>query len=507
MIPYSFGSTPFSYQYEAFQMSAEREFFALAMEQGTGKTKVAIDTACHLYCTGKIEAVIVIAPNGVHRDWVRYQFPDHAPDYIDWRGAAFACSMKAAEKKAFNHVTGAGCHLRVFTFNVESLSVTRAVDEMRKILQYHKTMLVVDESSRIKTHDSSRTKHLLKLARLAKYRRILNGTPATEGPLDLFAQYLFLSEDIWRSNSFPAYRARYAELMPDWHPIRRKIASETGIPASRLPPMVDIDDNGDKKFKNLDEIKDLIAPHTFRVLKKDCLDLPDKIYKTRSVVMGAEQQKVYTDLVRRLKEGPVQDANIKTTIGKMNAVMYLQRIVSGILPSKVSGESSDRLIVPWNKNTRVLSVLDELEGFSGKAIFWCRFTADIHLLSSALSSTYGEYSVVTYHGETSRDDRDDGCLRFQNDSAVRWFIGNSEAGGTGLNLFAATQVHYFSNSFKLITRLQSEDRAHRIGQKSGVLYVDYDAAPVDRKLLDALVLKKKLADVLTGDNFEEWINI
>jgi len=486
MIPYSFGSTPFAHQYEVFQESAEREYFALAMEQGTGKTKVIVDTACHLHNTGKIDAIVVIAPNGVHRDWIRYQFPDHAPAYVNWRGAAFSCSMKSAEKKQWDAAWNVGPFLRVFTFNVESLSVDRAVEEMKRILLCQRTLLVVDESSRIKTHDSKRTKALLRLAIHARYRRILNGTPATEGPLDLFAQYQFLSDDIWRCDSFTSFRSRYAEIMPAWHPIKRKISRDTGIPAGRLPVMVDIDANGNKKYKNLDELRELIAPHTYRVLKADCLDLPPKIYKTRTVVMGPEQAKAYAAFCKRLAEGPVEGADIKTTIGKMNAVMYLQRIVSGVLPGKITGSLVDTDIVPWNKNTRILALLDELSEFDGKAIVWCRFTRDIEIIQEALVDTYGRGSTVIYHGATSREDRDAACWRFQNDPSTRFFVGNSQAGGTGLNLFAATQVHYYSNDFALITRLQSEDRAHRIGQRNNVLYVDYNSSPVDEKILNAL---------------------
>ena len=117
-----------------------------------------------------------------------------------------------------------------------------------------KTFFVVDESSAIKNRSARRTKACLKLSRLAKYRRILTGTPVTQGPLDLWSQMNFLDEYIFQ-NSFYAYRNAYCVLN------RRRLSSHT------FDEVIG--------YQRLDELQKVIEPYSYRVTKKECLDLPD----------------------------------------------------------------------------------------------------------------------------------------------------------------------------------------------------------------------------------------
>jgi SNF2 family DNA or RNA helicase len=191
---------------------------------------------------------------------------------------------------------------------------------------------------------------------------------------------------------------------------------------------------------------------------------------------------------------------------KLNAIMYLQRILLGTLPAPMTASGQHEQLVTPAQNPRLQALLGELDETSEQVIVWCRYTDDIRLVTGALVEEYGAASVVQYYGEVGGAERDSAIARF-NKGEARFFVGNPQAGGVGVDgLQVAGQVHYFSNSFKYDERVQSEDRAHRIGQRLNVRYVDYETeGTVDTKILRAYEDKKDVADAITGDAFEEWL--
>ena len=501
---YSFGTSPKAHQYTALELGGEKEYFAYLMEQGTGKTKVTIDNACMLYNAGRLNALVVIAPNGVHRKWIQGEIPKHLPPYIKVRTAWWASTPNKREQKALDDIYIAGPELKVYCFNTEALATERGLKEIKRFLRCHDAMLVVDESSRIKNPTSIRTKNIIGLRNLAKYRRILTGTPVTQSPLDVFSQLQFLSSDIFDTESYTVFRARYAELMPANHPLIVSIVRKNNLRFA--PVMIATDADGLPIYKNLEELKSIVSKHSYRVLKKDCLDLPDKVYTRHTVEMSPEQKKVYVDLIARVKSGLIDGELITKPIAKLNVVMYAQQILCGIRPAAISpdGIESDIFEDP-SKNPRVRSLLEDIGETGDQVIVWCRFTRDIINVSKALRKVYGEKSVVVYYGDVKNAERDIAVSRFQSHGA-RFFVGNPGAAGIGLDLYEGTSVHYYSNSFKLEDRLQSEDRSHRIGLLNKVLYTDYEVeGTVDSRILEALMNKKEIADVITGDTALHWV--
>jgi SNF2 family DNA or RNA helicase len=506
---YAFKTKPFAHQAEVFERSKDAEFFGLLMEQGTGKTKVLIDNAGYLYNCGQINALVVLAPNGVHRNWTLREVPAHLPDYIPHRCAYWSATPGKAEKKAWESVREPGPFLRVVAFNIEALSTDRGFEEAKKFLMMTNAMLVVDESSRIKNPSAVRTKNVLKLARLAKYRRIATGTPVTKAPLDVFTQFNFLEKAFFGTDSFTVFRARYAEMMDADHPLMRHIKMRTG--GKYAPPMIATDKDGKPVYKNLDELQKLTQSVSFRVLKKDCLDLPPKIYQTREVRLSPEQARAYKALVDSLKSqanDPSLFEQVFKPVNKLASITFLQQILCGTLPAPMSEDGQSRpLFDKAESNPRIRALLDVLEETDDAVIIWGRFTHDIEQITRALREEYGDRSVVNYYGEVSGADRQTAIDRFQNDPDCRFFVGNAAAGGTGLTLTRASTMVYYSNSFNLEERLQSEDRAHRIGQDAErVLYIDLEVpGTIDSKIVNALKTKKSVADLITGDKYSEWL--
>lgn len=496
MIDYLYKTTPFDHQHKVFMESRDKEYYALLMEQGTGKSKVTVDTACWLYGNGHIDAMLVIAPNGVHSNWIINEVPIHAPEHYNVQSAVYRSQPTKEEEKKLCAVLETSSGMRVIAMNIEALVTQKGVNFVKNFLLAYRTLLVVDESSVIKSPKAMRTKNLLKLAIHAKYRRILTGTPVTQGPLDLYTQFSFLDPHILRTSSFYAFRNRYA-IMKEMRTAGRSFMNVVG-------------------YTNLDELQNLIAPHSYRVTKSECLDLPEKLYSKRYVQLSDSQRKLY----QQLKKDVIAEFNGKEMSAPLalTKLLRLQQIVGGFFVPDAEVWMSDELNgmldskphppEPIDKeNQRVNSLIELLEETSEKCIVWARFRAEIEAISSAIRMQFGRESCVEYHGGVDNPTRADNIQRFQNESGCRYFIGHVQAGGKGLTLHAATTVVYFSNDFSLENRLQSEDRAHRIGQKHNVTYIDFVAqGTLDEKIVDVLRSKKNMADLLTGDvPLESWV--
>ena len=458
---FMFETTPFDHQRKAFYMSRNKENFALLMEQGTGKSKVIIDTAAHLYANNKITALIIIAPNGVHRNWLNNEIPMHLPEWCPRQAIYYYSGMNKKHKAEWDNVFSIENKLRIFAFNVEAFVSKKAQDLINKIMNTNEVLLVVDESSRIKRPGAKRTRFITKVGKVAKYRRILTGTPVTKGPEDVYSQFKFLDPYILGYESFYSFRARYC-IMGGFE--QKQIVG----------------------YEHVDELIRNVEGHSYRILKKDCLDLPDKIYQRAYVDLSAKQRSLYTairDEYMAEYQGQVIDAPEAIT-----RLLRLQQITCGWFPG-------DEPIPIDEENPRIKLLKDILSDIEGKVIIWARFRADLRAIETALGSL-----GVAYHGGVSNDARAHAVEAFQKDPKIRYFIGQPQSGGLGLTLTAATYAIYYSNSFDLETRLQSEDRCHRIGTKSNVTYIDIEAVKtVDGKIIKALRNKKNLADIITRD--------
>jgi SNF2 family DNA or RNA helicase len=236
---------------------------------------------------------------------------------------------------------------------------------------------------------------------------------------------------------------------------------------------------------------------SYRVLKEDCLDLPEKIYMKREIELSPEQKKVY----KQMKEEALATLNGKqiTTMTVLTQLMRLQQITCGHFVAD-DGTTQE---IKGNRLNELMDILDEVEG---KAIIWAHWQKDIQIIKAALIKEYGPGSVVDYYGLTPQDQRQKNKDAFQNDSKVRFFVGTPQTGGYGITLTAASTVIYYSNGYDLEKRIQSEDRAHRIGQKKSVTYVDILAEDtVDEKIVKSLRKKINIASKVMGEELKLWI--
>ena len=468
---YKFKTKPYEHQSDALKKCWNKESFAVFAEMGTGKTKIALDNACILYNKGKIDRLLVIAPKGAYMTWVEKEIPTHVPDYIDKDVLAWKPSMSAKYQAQLKQFREHGYKLKIFVMNVEALSTKKGLTSAALFL-IGRSMMIVDESTTIKNPQA--------LGRETKYRRILTGSPVTKSPLDLWAQMDFLDPEILGQSSYYAFRTRYAVM----------ITSNASGGSHTYQRIV--------RFKNLKELGEIITPHSYRILKKDCLDLPDKVFTKREVELSDEQKQAYEDM--KADAITVLKGQSMTAMNVLTQLIRLHQITCGHMKTD-SGETIDL------KNSRLDELMHTLGETTGKVIIWANYIHDIEKIESTISSEFGEDSLCTYYGATPPDKRQACINNFQDpESPVRFFIGNTQTGGYGITLTEASTVIYYSNNYDLEKRIQSEDRAHRIGQKNKVLYIDLVAkGTVDDKIIQSLRNKVNIANEINGEELISWI--
>jgi SNF2 family DNA or RNA helicase len=370
-----------------------------------------------------------------------------------------------------------GEKLHIIIMNVEAFSTDKGKKFAEKFMSCHNTLMAIDESTTIKTPSARRTKNILTLSREAKYRRIMTGSPVTKNPLDLYTQCDFLSPWLLNFSSYYAFRNRYAE-MKTLHMHGRQIQIVNG-------------------FKNLGELSDKLKEFSYRVLKEDCLDLPDKIFIKRQIQLTADQRRLYEQMKKEAMA--ILNGKQVTTVNALTQLMRLHQITCG----HFTADDGSLQRIDNNRVNELMSILEETEG---KAIIWAHYQWDIKDIIKEVIKVHGPGSIVDYYGLTPKDERQGNIKKFQDDPKCRFFVGTPATGGYGITLTAANTVIYFSNGYDLEKRLQSEDRAHRIGQKKSVTYVDLMADDtVDEKIVKALRKKINIASEVLGEELRSWI--
>ena len=444
----------FDHQQKALALSANRESYALLWEMGLGKTAGIIANAGVLWADGKLTGVLVVAPKGVHNQWLTEQIPTHF-------NGEYRCIPWKKKPLDPREISQRSTELVWFAINIDALRTEKGEEACKLFLAAHKksSLIVLDESHTIKDSRAKRTKAAIEIGKLAKYRRIATGTPIAKNVTDAWSQFNFLNPDILGHKYFTSFRNRYC-VMGGWE--GKQIVGQ----------------------KNTEEFYGLIAPHSYRMTKEEALDLPPKIYITREYEMSAETERHYKDiketLLTELDDGTILDAkNGAVAIGR------LQQIICGHLPRE------DKTMMEIG-GERLEVLLDIVSQRSGPIVIWHRFIEDGNRIMEALKAA-GETAVRYFDTDAVRDEAKEAFLS----GRARCFVSNPATGGTGLNLQGACQTAiYYSNSFKALDRWQSEDRIHRTGMTGAITYFDIVARKsVDRTVLRNLRAKKSISDL------------
>jgi Mesyanzhinovviridae DNA helicase len=479
---------PLTHQAEALDIGWQRVFFAYFLEMGLGKSRIALDDFLLNYEDNKVDGLIVIAPKGVYSNWWR-EDKDNPGEiqkwlwekyYKDTRVYMYRAGKSRQDKKAREWLLDTRePSPRILTINIESLATTvDAADLVRKFCQVHRTMMIIDESTTIKNYKAKRTKLMHKLGAQASMKRIMTGSPSTGSQSDLWAQFEFLrpGANPLGYKHFSVFQARFNTLII-MSMGKYSFKKETG-PA------------------NTDELQRLVALHSFRRRKIDCLDLPPKEYRRWEVELTEEQKTVYKEL-RQFALTKVQGHEASTDL-VVTQLMRMHSVICGHL-------KTDDGVIRRLQSNRMDAVEQIIGATEEQVVIWCHWRPDAALVIGTLRKLYGEDSVGEWHGGISVAQREAYESDFQA-GRRRFMVATDQAGARGRTWTAATLVIYYSNGYDWEIREQSEDRTHRIGTVGTVTYVDLVVpGTLDEKIINALRTKRNIARGVVADGLDAWI--
>lgn len=530
----------FPHQQELLDKTWELPAWAVFFQTGCGKTAPTIHTASRLFQADRIDGAIVVAPNMVHRNWISDEIPLHSP--VAWRGLDWHSSRAKAQDRAYAHLleTKHGVELPWLAITFDGLLTPRgrkAVLDFKG--RFPRFILVIDESSRVKNPEAQRTKKVAALRKLASHARLLNGTP-TEIPIDLYAQMKILDDLFWVRHGFAswtAFKSRFCVMRKiviggeddresgkkrTWEPIVPHDADPDGIAAyEQLDLTGIIDDSKSQRvastptstpssgrtievpvgYRDLDKLHEMIQPLSTRLTKEQAgLNLPPKLYQKLVFELAPEQRRIY-DQLRKEYMVELEGGVLVTAALAMVRILRLQQVACGYLPNPDDPEG-DPILVPRADNPRLGAFIDWLEDVGRQQlIVWCRFTHDVDLICREL----GPARCVRFDGKVGEKDKATALDLFRSDKR-QVCVAKASSMGMGLTLVNSAISFYYSNTFSMLERLQSEDRQHRPGQHNAVTYIDLTAErTVDEKILKSLQAKKEIADQVVGDEYRAWL--
>lgn len=435
----------------------------------TGKSKMVIDNACWLAGQGEIDGVLVLAPNGVHLNWTRKELPTHMWNEFNYNALAWRFSQRDMPEqfKAFIDDC-AFVDLSWFAINLESMTRPEIKNALRRFERLCPNfLLVVDESHHFRRPGAKRTARARAIARRAKYVRILSGTSLDNSALHAFSQFELLEKGALGFTRFDDFKEHYATF---------KTLRTRG---NRKYEALD-------SYKNLDELKERMAPFTSVVLREDCDDLPDLIPDQRLIEPSNRQVTLYRALLK-MDLHELEEIDIYSPLDGGAKMNKLQQVLSGF----VYDDAGKPKVLPGG-NPRLEALAEELELDDCRCVVWCRFTQDILFVADMLRKK--GITFTEYHGKMNQDVREEGYLNFQRDDGPRVLIGQPQAGGEGLDMSQASKIIWYTQISDNIVRTQANERATKIGGKSIQLIDFLVPDSVDEYYLGLIADKRSVAD-------------
>jgi SNF2 family DNA or RNA helicase len=476
-----FKKPPYTHQLEALAKAKDKEFFAYLMEMRTGKSKTLMDEAAQLFREKKINGFCVVTMTTLCRMWANEQIPIHLPDDVKHRVLLWQHQTKAFERESREFLEP-NKKLAVLFMNIEATRTDRGYDFLLKFLKTYNVLLAIDESTIIKTHDSTQTKVITKLGKLAKYRRILTGTPSPERPLDLYGQFNFLKEGCLGHTSFYSFKNRYAVTV-DRYFNGRKFKEIIG-------------------YQRLEELQQKIEAISYRKLRRECFDIPEQRY-VRYVEMSMAQEMFY----KCLRAETLAWLSATETVSAPLVITRLMRLRQALCNIAVTDEGNSRSIS--DENPRMEALLATLEEAGDKkVIIWSHFVPSIMAITEAVNKKFGKNSCQALYGDVSAQQRDQIRVLFQDKKAeLRYVVIQPGIGGFGLDLTAADTMVYHDHDYSRLKREQSETRILGPMQMSRLItYIDLVAKDtLDETQLAVIAEKKDLSDKVTGDNLRQLL--
>jgi hypothetical protein len=491
------------------------DVFLLGDEVGAGKSKQGIDTAQILYEAGVIDTVVVECPAAARGVWAN---PDPELGEVAKHGwpsitnTIIEYSVRFGDKP-LRKTYGRDKGLLWLVTNYEFIRRDERLGPLLSFLANRRYWLICDEAWALKDCGTDQWKATHKIRRMAARVTLLNGTPVTEDPLDLFAQMKMLDVRILGFKYFSHFRNYYAEMKPNVS-----------------FPMI-------TGWKNLEELREKVRPYVLHRKTRDCFDLPPvldpvlieakltddnwRIYKgmrdemvswlelkpeenigTASIARQAIVKAMRLAQITSGYVGGVQDVDMSEgdfldfSDGKFEDVATFKDDHPVIAPTVVVRE------IGTEKLDALIAWLERLWPVPNRILVWCRFRLEVERTASRLAADTHWKRMHLLYGSQSQAERDAAIAALNPGilpSEPTGVVGNPNAGGAGVNLAGASLAATLSHDTKLRVYLQARGRIDRPGQTQPIRYVDVVATgpkgqrTIDHHILAALRGKQDIA--------------
>ncbi len=440
---------PYRFQRRAIRFALKERSVALFMEQGTGKTLVALAVAARLWQRGYVDTILVLAPRAVLIGWAR-QAKQHLNIPIRvWTGKK---ALRGAEQGIGGQFEG----ITLVSINYELLW------RRSWLVEYPWDMVIADESHRIKRHNSKQSEAAAKLQ--GEYRLALTGTPIEKDERDLWAQFRFVDPEILGTNWW-GFVQKYC---------RKILFGDTGM------------HKWDITKSNKKKVRDLTALKTFRAKARDVLELPPVIHQGLYFELEGGAGKAYREMEDGMHtEWGDQDISAHLEVTRL---LRLKQLTGGFL----STDDGQIIQLEQDKLNIFLDYLHDVS-LEQKIVVFAQFTEEINILREAISKTTREVDVLD--GST----KDQGAVwtRFQDDESMQAIILQNQSGGVGIELFASHLCFIYSSPISWIDYDQMLKRLDRNGQTHPVTFLHLLAEnTIDEDNLHSLEAKGQTTDTI-----------
>lgn len=444
------GIKPWAVQAEAMRRSEGAERYGYHLEQGLGKTALILNDFVHYEGGGKVDCIVVLAPNSFKTDWI------YAPDEWGIEGLP-------ADVSPHLHPPVSIPFLWAVNYEAARSSLGSTIAQLMK---KRRVFLCLDETTEIKNPQAQTTKIVMELAKDAAMVRTANGTPLVQNVMDYFGPLKCLGE-LDRTNPY-AFRNRYARM--------------GGYMGKQV-----VGFNEDRK----PELMVLLDRVSFRALKVDWRkDLPPQTFQTVHIEMTALQRKFYRQM---LEEFAVEIGGREITADMVLTQMNKLQQISSCLAFQDGG---GLFFEPRSRNPKILAALEIASHGTGKTVVshFYRPTGEA-LLASFQEEGFKPARIAggMKPGEVIEEKR-----RFNEDPACRVLVGQVTATARGHTLIGqkgdrVNKMVFVENSFSYMHRAQMQDRIHRGAADETCSYFDLVASPMDQTAVDILTGKRDAA--------------
>lgn len=512
-VKYEFKTEPRGKQREVIESTWNRAVCAFLCRPGTGKTKIGLDTAGFNFQDGRIDALVVIAPEGVDRQWIEEGVPRHLGDAVPRVCGNYRSTMgKQAYAKLEAMATAKRHALYIFTLSFDGMQTPRGKKLLQLLQKNKRYMCIDDESHRTANPKSAVYKALKPVMRAARVKRIATGTLVRQNPFSVWGQFELMGDGLLGFGSLAAFKSMYSQLLTKDNPLMKAILRKVpqkpdgkgGMEPRYIPQVLAKDDNDRPIYRNMRDLRDRLSKHSVFLTLADVNGKEPIVNETtRYVQLTKDQQVLYDDLV---KYGVSQAPGGQLTAeGSLALAIRLAQVAGGFAPS----DDDPKAQPIGDKNPKLLDVQSIAEELCGeKLVIWCKFSAEIDAVVSALSEVYGPGSVVQYHGRMTGKEKDASKQAFINEAGRLFFVGQQKAGGTGLDGLqgVCNYMAFYSNDYSYLERLQAISRLARTDGADTVQVWDIIAEhTVDEDVVTCLRTAQDVSDtVLRKAIVREW---